>query len=168
MQQLQADIYRSPIDDILMLADGAKLCYLGFVGNDKVCKKMLARGCGEAKLEQAGHFLDMPKLLDEYFAGNMLAFAGLEMDICGSDFQLQVWRELLLVPSGITISYQQLAQRIAKPNAYRAVATAVACNPIAIASPCHRIIGTDGSLRGYAYGVWRKKWLLAHEKNHTK
>ena len=101
----------------------------------------------------------------DYFAGTLTAFT-LPIDPIGTDFQKSVWHHLQLVENGETCSYQQLAQSIGNPNAVRAVASANARNPIWILIPCHRIIGTDGALRGYAGGLERKAELLKLER-HT-
>lgn len=103
------------------------------------------------------------KQLDEYFAGKRKEFdLGLYMG--GTDFQRRVWNELIKVPYGTTISYSQLAQNVGNKKAVRAVANAVAANNLAVIIPCHRIIGKDGSLTGYKWGIERKKRLLEHEK----
>lgn len=88
----------------------------------------------------------------------------LPVDPFGTDFQKAVWRELRAVPAGSTISYSELAARIGKPQSVRAVAAACGANPIAVIVPCHRVIGKDGSLSGYAWGIERKRMLLDREK----
>jgi methylated-DNA-[protein]-cysteine S-methyltransferase len=100
--------------------------------------------------------------LGEYLAGTRRAF-DLPLDLQGSDFQQQVWEQLLTIPYGQTASYQAVAQAIDRPRAVRAVGAANARNPISIVVPCHRVIGSDGSLTGYGGGLWRKAWLLRHE-----
>jgi methylated-DNA-[protein]-cysteine S-methyltransferase len=100
--------------------------------------------------------------LDEYFAGRRRAFE-LPLAPRGSLFQLRVWRELLAIPYGTTISYGELAKRLGRPGAGRAVGLANGRNPLAIVVPCHRVIGADGSLTGYGGGIQRKAWLLRHE-----
>jgi methylated-DNA-[protein]-cysteine S-methyltransferase len=101
--------------------------------------------------------------LGEYFAGKREAFE-LPLEPQGTEFQRAVWAALSTIPFGVTWSYAQLAKRIGKPNAVRAVGTANGSNPISIIIPCHRVIGSDGSLTGYGGGLPRKRWLLAHEK----
>ena len=81
----------------------------------------------------------------------------------GTDFQNTVWRQLLNVPYGKTVSYGEIAAAIGKPAACRAVGAANGKNPISIIVPCHRVIGSDGTLTGYGGGLWRKEWLLKHE-----
>ena len=85
----------------------------------------------------------------------------------GTGFQQRVWNELLKIPYGKTISYRELAIRLGDEKCIRAAASANGQNNIAIAVPCHRVIGTDGSLTGYAGGLWRKKWLLDHEAKYS-
>lgn len=101
--------------------------------------------------------------LEEYFAGGRQAFDFL-MNPVGTAFQQSVWRALLNVPFGTTLSYLTLTRRVGDEKAIRAVAAANGRNPLWIVVPCHRIIGSDGSLTGYAGGLWRKQWLLEHER----
>lgn len=100
--------------------------------------------------------------LDAYFDGRRKNF-NLPLAPKGTSFQQKVWNELRNVPYGKTISYQEIANRLGDPKVIRAAASANGKNPIAIVIPCHRIIGSDGSLTGYAGGLHRKKWLLEHE-----
>ncbi len=100
--------------------------------------------------------------LREYFAGSRTDFT-FRINPEGTAFQRNVWRELLQIPFGKTVSYLELAKKLGDVKAIRAVASANGKNPLWIVVPCHRVIGTDGSLTGYAGGLWRKKWLLEHE-----
>ncbi|GAB3545623.1 methylated-DNA--[protein]-cysteine S-methyltransferase [Spirosoma fluminis] len=100
--------------------------------------------------------------LQEYFAGTRQTFEFL-MNPVGTSFQQSVWRALRNVPFGTTLSYLALTRQIGDEKAIRAVAAANGKNPLWIVVPCHRIIGSDGSLTGYAGGLWRKQWLLEHE-----
>jgi methylated-DNA-[protein]-cysteine S-methyltransferase len=100
--------------------------------------------------------------LDEYFNGTRKKF-DLKLNPQGTDFQKKVWDELLNIPFGKSRTYLQQTKQIGDPKAIRAVASANGKNPIWIIIPCHRVIGSDGSLTGYASGIWRKKWLLEHE-----
>ena len=101
--------------------------------------------------------------LKEYFKGQRKEF-DLKLNPSGTTFQKQVWKSLQKIPFGKTCSYLQLARELGDPKAVRAVAAANGKNPLWILVPCHRIIGSDGSLTGYAGGLWRKKWLLEHEQ----
>lgn len=100
--------------------------------------------------------------LQEYFDGNRTDFT-FQLQPKGTDFQQKVWQELLTIPFGKTMSYLDLSKKLGDVKAIRAVASANGKNPLWIVVPCHRVIGTDGSLTGYAGGLWRKKWLLEHE-----
>ena len=100
--------------------------------------------------------------LRDYFAGIRQTF-DFALNPAGTDFQKRVWQALLDVPFGTTLSYLALARRLCDEKAIRAVAAANGKNPLWIVVPCHRIIGSDGSLTGYAGGLWRKQWLLEHE-----
>jgi AraC family transcriptional regulator of adaptative response/methylated-DNA-[protein]-cysteine methyltransferase len=100
--------------------------------------------------------------ISEYFAGKRVAF-DIPLDTPGTAFQNRVWAELLKIPFGETVSYKEVAQRMDRPTAVRAVAKANGDNRMALVIPCHRVIGSDGSLRGYGGGVWRKRSLLEVE-----
>ncbi|MEZ4875269.1 MAG: methylated-DNA--[protein]-cysteine S-methyltransferase [Flavobacteriaceae bacterium] len=100
--------------------------------------------------------------LKEYFEGKRTLF-NLKVEPQGTDFQKKVWEHLQEIPFGVTSSYQQMAHKLGDPKVIRAAASANGKNPIAIIIPCHRVIGSDGSLTGYAGGLQRKKWLLEHE-----
>ncbi len=98
----------------------------------------------------------------EYFDGKRKNFT-FQINPKGTAFQQKVWKELINIPFGKTISYLDLAKKLGDPKVIRAAASANGKNPLWIVIPCHRVIGTDGSLTGYAGGLWRKKWLLEHE-----
>jgi methylated-DNA-[protein]-cysteine S-methyltransferase len=105
------------------------------------------------------------KQIDEYFKGKRRRFL-LKLDPQGTPFQKLVWRQLEKIPFGEVVSYGELAGIIGKPGASRAVGSANGKNPIAIIIPCHRVIGSDGRLTGYGGGLWRKEWLIKHEKRY--
>ena len=102
--------------------------------------------------------------LTEYFAGKRKHF-DLKLNPSGTEFQRRVWQQLQTIPIGKTASYLDIAKDLGDAKTIRAAASANGKNPISIIIPCHRVIGTDGSLTGYAGGLWRKKWLLEHEQN---
>ncbi len=102
--------------------------------------------------------------IKSYFAGTPEDFRQLPLDLVGTPFQLRVWQELRQIPWGATVSYQELARRLGRPRASRAVGQALSANPIALIIPCHRVIKADGSLGGYRGGLERKRWLLRHEQ----
>lgn len=105
--------------------------------------------------------------LNEYFKGERKQFS-LKLNPEGTDFQKKVWNELAKIPFGKTISYLDLSKKLGDVKAIRAVANANGKNPVWIIVPCHRVIGTDGSLTGYAGGLHRKKWLLEHESPYKQ
>jgi methylated-DNA-[protein]-cysteine S-methyltransferase len=100
--------------------------------------------------------------LNDYFKGKRNTF-DFKLNPQGTEFQQKVWQELLNIPFGKTISYLDLSKKLGDVKTIRAAASANGKNPLWIVVPCHRVIGTDGSLTGYAGGLWRKKWLLEHE-----
>lgn len=100
--------------------------------------------------------------LDEYFRGKRRVF-DLPLAPDGTEFQKKVWQQLLSIPYGKSVSYLNMAENLGDVKTIRAAASANGKNPIAIIIPCHRVIGKDGSLTGYAGGLWRKEWLLKHE-----
>ena len=106
--------------------------------------------------------LDATLQIRDYFDGKITDF-NFVMNPSGTEFQKKVWAELLKIPFGKTISYLDLSKKVGNVKAIRAVASANGKNPLWIVIPCHRVIGTDGSLIGYAGGLWRKKWLIEHE-----
>lgn len=114
------------------------------------------------KAETSSVLEDAKRQLDEYFAGNRKAF-DIPLHLVGTDFQQQVWNELLNIPYGATTSYKEIAQSVGKPKAVRAVAGAIGANGISILIPCHRVVGSDNSLTGYAGGLEAKKMLLQIE-----
>jgi O-6-methylguanine DNA methyltransferase len=100
--------------------------------------------------------------LEQYFSGMRTEF-DIPLDLSGSEFQMAVWKELLRIPYGRTTTYGEIARRVGQPRAARAVGLANNQNPIAIVVPCHRVVGSDGSLTGYGGGMAAKRWLLDHE-----
>lgn len=152
--------FESPIGRLLLTSDGAALTGLYMEPSRKAqCTDGWAEDAGVAPLSAT------VRQLSEYFAGTRRGF-DLPLRLQGTMFQTRVWRELTEIPYGQTWSYGQLAKRIDKPSASRAVGLANGRNPISILVPCHRVIGADGSLTGYGGGIERKRWLLAHEGLH--
>lgn len=115
----------------------------------------------------APQFYEAIEQLEEYFAGHRKIFT-LKLNPQGTEFQKKVWQALLTIPYGKTTSYMELSKTLGDPLAIRAVAAANGKNPLWIILPCHRVIGSDGSLTGYAGGLWRKKWLLEHEQQEKQ
>lgn len=148
----------SPIGDLLLTATDEGLTGVHMVPHvDRADLTDAVRDDGDAVLTETG------RQLDEYFAGERTDFE-LPLAPAGTEFQRQVWDGLCAIPYGETISYGELAQRIGRPNAQRAVGLANGRNPIAVVVPCHRVIGADGSLTGYGGGLDRKQLLLGLER----
>ncbi|MBW6514173.1 MAG: methylated-DNA--[protein]-cysteine S-methyltransferase [Candidatus Syntrophosphaera sp.] len=128
----------------------------------EVSQLLFAEKAGAAEA-QSPEMAEALRQLRAYFAGSNEGLS-LKLRLRGTEFQMQVWQALLEIPAGQTRSYKQIAERIGRPGAYRAVGQAVHNNPVALIIPCHRVIGSDGSLTGYAGGLDLKEWLLDHEK----
>jgi methylated-DNA-[protein]-cysteine S-methyltransferase len=116
---------------------------------------------------EPGPAAEAARQLEEYFAGSRRDF-DLVLAAEGTEFERRVWAELLRIPFGATDTYGAIATRLGDSGLSRAVGTANARNPIAILVPCHRVVGAAGDLTGYAGGLWRKKWLLAHESGQQR
>jgi methylated-DNA-[protein]-cysteine S-methyltransferase len=140
----------TPIGELKIIANDSGLLSVKFV-EQKV-----------ADIDSNEHTRAGVTQLTEYFSGKRRQF-DLTLTNAGTTFQNEVWQQLMAVPFGETASYQDIANNISKPKAVRAVGTANAKNPIFIIVPCHRVIGANGSLTGYAGGIDRKLWLLKHE-----
>jgi methylated-DNA-[protein]-cysteine S-methyltransferase len=149
--------FESPIGRLLLTSDGTALTGLYMEPSRKAQSTDGWRhDANIAPLSAA------VRQLSEYFSGTRREF-DLPLRLQGTPFQQRVWRELTEIPFGETLSYGQLAKRIGKPSASRAVGLANGSNPISLIVPCHRVIGADGTLTGYGGGLERKRWLLAHE-----
>src|SRR5437773_135061 len=123
----------------------------------------LGRRFPRVELRAAADPAGLVTRLERYFAGDIAALARIPVDLEGTPFQRRVWNALRQIPPGRTASYGELARAVGAPGAARAVGAANRSNPVAIVIPCHRVIGADGCLTGYAGGLGRKQWLLAHE-----
>jgi len=157
MNTLYHTYHESPLGTMLLTGTATHLRGLFFVGQKR--EKPVPAG----SIEGDAPFKDVLRQLDDYFAGKPVTFdVPLEME--GTPFQKTVWKALQAIPRGQTITYAQLAKNIGNPNAVRAVGLANGCNRISVIVPCHRVIGANGSLTGYAGGLERKRWLLDVEQ----
>ncbi len=102
------------------------------------------------------------KQLDSYFTNGLTHF-DIPLDIQGSDFEFQVWKQLLTIPFGYTTTYGEISKILKNPKAIRAIGTTIGRNPVVIIVPCHRVIGANDRMVGFGGGIWRKEWLLKHE-----
>lgn len=152
---------------MLALFSPQGLCLLEFVsgtqGMTREIRQVEALHGGPAQAGQSEQTDQLDVQMKAYFEGRLREFE-LPLDFVGTAFQQQVWRGLLDIPYGQTRSYGEQARQLGKPTATRAVAAANGANKIAIIVPCHRVIGSDGSLTGYGGGLERKRWLLALER----
>jgi O-6-methylguanine DNA methyltransferase len=161
--ELSLEEIPSPIGTLLAVGNGAALHALDFAGCGERLMRLLAARFGAVRLRRKGHGHRAGKALHAYFAGDLTAIDALPIDPGGTDFQRRVWEALRAIPPGTTLSYGALAGRLGLPRAARAIGAANALNPGAIVVPCHRLVGADGKLTGYAGGLGRKEWLLRHE-----
>jgi methylated-DNA-[protein]-cysteine S-methyltransferase len=151
----------SPIGPLLLAGDDGGLCFLSFAG------KKGAVTVRKEWNENPAPFAAVIRQLRAYFSGELTEF-DVRLNLQGTPFQLRVWECLQEIPYGETISYGQLARRIRQPSAVRAVGLANGSNPIPIIVPCHRVIGSDGSLTGYGGGISIKEKLLALESRQLR
>ena len=154
--------FESPIGPLTVAERAARVCLLHFGPDGPGIDAMFDRWYpGEPR---ARH--DLPAvggILQRYFSGEVAVLDEVTVELNGTPFQKNVWQALRRIPSGVTISYAELARRIGEPTAVRAVGTANGANPVAVIVPCHRVIGANGKLTGYGGGLDRKQWLLTHE-----
>lgn len=165
--RLLIDRIETPIGELAVVADEAgRLRAVDWTEHDANMQRSLRLhyGDGGFSLTEASNPAGLATAMRSYFDGNLSAIDGLPVATGGTEFQRTVWRALRQIPCGETISYAELARRIGRPAAVRAVGLANGSNPISIVVPCHRVIGSDGSLTGYGGGIERKRWLLAHER----
>jgi methylated-DNA-[protein]-cysteine S-methyltransferase len=161
------DRLATPIGDMLIVADGeGNLRATFWTDDEEDLRRVLARHYrgAEIELEAARNPHGLTDAITAYFAGDLHAIDKLPVETAGTPFQREVWSALREIPCGATISYTQLAKRIGRPAAVRAVGLANGLNPIGVVVPCHRVIGANGSLTGYGGGIERKRWLLDHER----
>lgn len=125
--------------------------------------RLLHRHYGSVVLSEGAAPPSVRAAVTAYFTGDVTALDGLAVRTGGTTFQREVWAALRTIPAGETRSYGQLATAIGRPSAVRAVGLANGANPVGVIVPCHRVVGANGTLTGYAGGLERKRWLLAHE-----
>jgi len=152
---------------VLVTDEQGKLRALEFDENEDRLRRMLKSHYGEFTLEDGPAPASLKRALKAYFEGDIEAVDTIETATGGTPFQREVWKALRAIPAGQTISYGQLATKLGRTGASRAVGAANGANPIPIVVPCHRVIGADGSLTGFGSGLPRKKWLLDHEARHA-
>jgi methylated-DNA-[protein]-cysteine S-methyltransferase len=157
------DCIESPVGPLTAAERGVRLCLLHFGDDGGGVDGTLERWYpGEPRVRRS--LPGIRQVLSRYFGGELDAIDAVGVELNGTEFQKGVWRALRRIPAGSTLSYAELARRIGEPAAVRAVGAANGANPVALVVPCHRVIGSDGTLTGYGGGLERKRWLLVHER----
>ena len=164
--KLQSATLETPIGQVRLVVRDEQLVLLDFADNEARIHKLLEKRFSSHTLEPAA-LPEFSSAVEAYFAGELSLIHTLPVDSGGTAFQQGVWSALTQIPIGATWSYLELARFIGNPAAVRAVGMTNGLNPISLALPCHRVIGANGSLIGYAGGLQRKKWLLEHELKFT-
>lgn len=158
------DRIASPVGEVLLAVDATgAVVALDFEDYEARMMRLLARHHDAATLTAGRSPEKARAAVAAYFDGDLGALDGLTLRTRGTDFQREVWTALRTIPAGETWTYGRLASEIGRPKAVRAAGLANGQNPVAIIVPCHRVIGANGTLTGYAGGLERKRWLLAHE-----
>lgn len=163
MKELLTDNVASPIGEILLVVDSEQLCALDFADCSQRMMTLLERRYGPIHLTKKENPYGYSELVRRYFAGDHHSLDAIPVSTGGTAFQQQVWTALRTIPVGETRTYGELAAQVGRPTAYRAVGATNSLNPVGIVLPCHRVIGANASLTGYAGGLERKQWLLQHE-----
>jgi methylated-DNA-[protein]-cysteine S-methyltransferase len=156
----------TPIGEFFIVADrDGNLRAAAWTEHEERMRQLLRQHYGENvfRLEATRDPSGLTSAISAYFAGELAAIDNLPVCTAGTPFQHEVWSALRNIPCGTTLSYAQIAERIGRPAAVRAVGLANGSNPICVVVPCHRVIGANGSLTGYGGGIERKRWLLDHE-----
>ena len=165
--KIQFSQLKTRLGGVVVYAREGAVCALGFDRQRGAMRHALERRFGRLQLEKVRDAAGAARALRAYFAGDLGAATSVPLDLAGTEFQQRVWRALRGIPAGRTLTYAALARGVGRPKAVRAVASSNARNPACILVPCHRVIGTDGALHGYAGGLERKRRLLEHERAHT-
>ena len=168
MMSFTFERWGSPVGPLLLVTDqDGALRALEFGENEDRLRRLVRRYYGDAALVNGVAPGSLKQSLTAYFDGECDALKSIKTENTGTPFQRDVWAALRAIPFGTTISYGQLAAKLGRVGASRAVGAANGANPIPIVVPCHRVIGADGSLTGFGSGLPRKKWLLEHEAKHA-
>jgi methylated-DNA-[protein]-cysteine S-methyltransferase len=164
--EFSVDRLETPIGELQIVADDrGSLRAIDWTEHEPRMRLLLDRyyGKGRYTLRPSNDPGGLTAAMRDYFAGNVAVIDRLAVETTGTPFQKSVWQALRTIPHGSTVTYAQLAARIGSPRAVRAAGLANGQNPISIVLPCHRVIGSNGTLTGYGGGLPRKKWLLEHE-----
>lgn len=159
---LESATVQTPAGPFWLAANDGALVAAGFAESAPRLRARLEARFGPLSEADAADPAGAVTALLRFLAGETTALVAVPVDLGGTPFQRDVWAALREIPAGSTITYAELARRVGRPRAARAVGTANGANPVSVVVPCHRVVGKDG-LRGYAGGIARKAWLLAHE-----
>ena len=163
-EALTLDRFATPVGEVLLVTDGeGAVRALDFADYEDRMMRLLARHAPGAVLTGGRAPETVRRAIEAWFNGDARAVDGVAVKTGGTDFQRSVWAALRAIPHGQTRTYGQLAAAIGRPKAVRAAGLANGQNPVAVIVPCHRVIGANGTLTGYAGGLERKRWLLRHE-----
>jgi methylated-DNA-[protein]-cysteine S-methyltransferase len=166
--RIQTIMQDHAIGPIHMVAESGRLLAMEFGDVEHRLMPMLrARFGKEPMLEPMDESNEITSAIQAYFEGDLAAIDTIEVDGGGTEFQRRAWEALRTIPPGETRSYGQMAAALGRPNAARAIGMANALNPVSLVVPCHRLVGSNGSLTGYGGGIERKRWLIDHERRHA-
>jgi methylated-DNA-[protein]-cysteine S-methyltransferase len=155
--------HQSPLGAFTVVTRGDALCVAAFSDHAEGLLRSLPKRYPDRPVERGAGPESVLKAFEAYWAGELGALDALAVEPGGTPFQARIWAALRGIPVGETVSYAELSRRVGSPGASRAAGSANGANPISIVIPCHRVIRGDGDICGYAGGVPRKRWLLAHE-----
>jgi methylated-DNA-[protein]-cysteine S-methyltransferase len=157
----------TPLGKLLLVADPqAVLVAVEFADHESRMRELLRRRYGQMQELRSGKLPTAQRAFEAYFSGEVAVISNLAVSVQGTEFQQRCWLSLRRIPCGQTITYAQQAQWVGSPKACRAVGQANGLNLLAIVLPCHRVIGSNRQLTGYASGIDKKRWLLEHERQH--
>jgi methylated-DNA-[protein]-cysteine S-methyltransferase len=162
------DEFKSPLGQMMFASDGESVYALEFEGYEERMDKLLRKGFDEFDFRRNSDPMNLKAQLREYYDGNIHALDLIPAKPQGTPFQVEAWKTLRMIPVGQTWSYGEMAAKMGRPQAARAVGHANSLNPVAIIVPCHRVIGASKALTGYASGLDRKRWLLDHESQNRR
>jgi methylated-DNA-[protein]-cysteine S-methyltransferase len=162
--KIQISSMDSPVGRLAIAATDGRVCLLHFGGDGPGVRRVLQRWYPSGTVCPHADPGGVVGVLRHYFAGKLDAFDAVEVEMNGTPFQRSVWAALRAVPAGSTVSYADIARAVGAPSSVRAVGAANGANPVALIVPCHRVVGSNGSLTGYGGGLDRKRWLLEHER----
>lgn len=160
---IELAVIDTPIDALTLAARNGRVCLLHFGADDESVRAKLERWYPAESIEPGKDPGGAASALVKYFDGDLGVIDRIAVEMNGTPFQKRVWDALRQVPAGKTATYAEIAVLIGSPAAVRAVGAANGANPVAVVVPCHRIIGSNGTLTGYGGGLKRKEWLLRHE-----